>query len=72
MDDSLLLEKDRIENPEKEIPFSNKLKKKLKMNIDTEADNQEVSQKCMLNAVAHAGLAKENLDEFVEEYSNET
>jgi hypothetical protein len=68
MEDSLLVEKEKIRNPEKEIPFSNKLKKKLKDNIDAEANNREIEQKAMLNAVAHAGLVNENLDEFVEDY----
>lgn len=71
MDDSLLLDKDKIKNPEKEIDFTNKLQKALKMNLDREADNFEVTQKSMINAVAHAGLCNENLDEFVEEYKNE-
>lgn len=68
MDDSLLVEKEKIKNPEKEVPFSNKLKKKLKSNIDFVSGNQEVDQKVVLNAVVHAGLASENLDEFVEDY----
>lgn len=68
MSDGLLLDKEEIKNPEKEKDFSNKLRKKLKDNLDAEANNHEVDQKTMLNAVAHAGLSHENLEDFVERY----
>jgi len=70
MDDSLIFEKDRIENPEKEKKVSSDLKKKLKNNIDFIASNREMKTKNVFNALVHAGICNENLDDYIDEYSS--
>ena len=70
MEDSLIIDKERIVDPEKEKKVSSDLKKKLKNNVDHIASNREMKTKNVFNAVIHAGICNENLDDYIEEYSS--
>jgi len=68
--DSLIVDKSDIENPNNQCNIGNRIRKFLKVNVNTKADIKEVKTKTVLEAVVHEGLDSENLDDRIEEYAD--